>query len=479
MSETTSSTRAEASPDIDAAAAAYIDRAKEALYIMKQFTQEQVDAIAHEYALTIYDQAEEWSRLSVEETGLGNVPDKVLKKKVKAEQIWHAIKDKKTVGVIGHDYEKRMMTIAEPIGVVAGIAPCTNPVVTAMSYALLAIKTRNALIVSPHPRASNVTRIAIDAMIAAGRPHNLPRFANQVLGADGHEGVDMRALSRSIMSKADMVVATGGPGVVKVAYGSGTPAYGVGAGNTPVIVHESADLAGAAKKIIDGRAFDNGIICASEQHLIVAREEAGEFRGLLEDNGAYFVEDAGELARLKETLVDADGRFQTKAIGKAAGVIAGWAGLEAPDGVRVLVVHADAGDIGKDAYSGEKMFPMLTFYTYDDFTDAVEMADDLLRYQGKGHTAGIHIDDDRFRCQKDLMQWAFKMPATHLMVNQPTATSAGGSKFNWMTASTTLGCGSYGGTTPLETINLSVKQLLNYKIVSMPLTAPRLTDHLV
>lgn len=456
----------------------YTKRAKGALTELNKFTQEQVDAIAHEFALVIFNQAEKWARMTVDESGLGNVPDKISKKRNKAEGIWNEIKDARTVGVIERDYDKRLMKIVEPVGVVAGVCPCTNPVVTAMSYALLCIKTRNALIISAHPRAVDVTCKVVEEMAAAGAKYDLPQNAIQMLEQDAPD-INMLELSRLTMAETDMVIATGGPKLVEVAYQSGTPAYGVGAGNTPIIVHESANLADAAEKVIIGRSFDNGIICASEQHLIVPRNKAGEFITELEKNGAYFVESAQELQKLNECILDKDNHFNSAVAGQSVQKIARMADIQIPENVRVLVVKRWFEEIGSDPYSGEKMFPLLSWYVYDDFADAVSWADRLLSFQGKGHTAGLHISDRSFQAEKDILYWSSRVSATHLLVNQATAVSAGGSKFNYMTASTTLGCGAYGGTMPMESINLSVKQLLNYKTVAMPLPHSRSGYHLL
>ena len=465
-------------PSIDSVADEYIQKAHQALAILSHFTQDQVDAIAYDYALVVYNKAEKWSRDTVEESKIGNVPDKILKKRNKAESIWNEIKNEKTVGVIEHDEDRHIIKIAEPLGIVAGICPCTNPVVTLMNYALLAIKTRNALIISAHPRSAKVTKAVAKEMLDVGSSYGLPPTAIQALEKK-YDGIDMLALSRAVMKRANLIVATGGPSIVKIAYESGTPAYGVGAGNTPVIVHHSADLADAARKIIIGRSFDNGIICASEQHLIVSNQVAVEMRKELEANGAYFLDSKEDLRKIKKVLSGEDGHFDPDIIGKSAKHIAEKAGISVPDDVRAFVMYAWANEIGKDIFSGEKMFPLLTYYTYDRFEDAVKWSNQLLCFQGKGHTAGIHMANSCFQNEKHMMLWANETLATHLIVNQSTATSAGGNKFNWITASTTLGCGAYGGTTPMETINLSVKQMLNYKIVAMSLSEPRPSYNLI
>lgn len=455
-----------------------VAKARRGAELLRSFSQGEVDAICHEFALVTYERAEEWARLAVAETGLGNVADKIKKKRSKSEQIWNQVKDEKTVGVIEHDHDKRLMKIAEPVGVVAGVAPCTNPVVTAMSYAILCIKTRNALIVSPHPRAEQVTRLAVSAMIERGAARGLPREAIQVLSGDGLSGGQFLELSRDVMTKSNMVVATGGPSVVNVAYRSGTPAYGVGAGNTPVIIHPSADLGDAARKIIEGRCFDNGIICASEQSVIVPNELFAKFQSNLVENGTRWIE-GPEVGILESLILEDPEHFNPSVFGKSAREICHLAGLSCAEDVRTLAVEREPSLIGKDVLSGEKLFPLLTLYRAPSFNVAVDLARLLLEFQGAGHTAVLHIEDNGFLNKRDLQQWSLAMPATHLIINQASATSAGGSKMNWMTASTTLGCGSYGGTTPMESVNLSVKQLLNFKVLCMPLPRPRYTGHLI
>jgi acyl-CoA reductase-like NAD-dependent aldehyde dehydrogenase len=275
-----------------------------------------------------------------------------------------------------------------------------------------------------------------------------------------------------MMSSVDMVLATGGPAIVEIAYRSGTPSYGVGAGNVPVIIHDSADITKACSRIIIGRTFDNGIICASEQHIImtgkIEQEVCAEFQKL----GGYIL-NADEQKKLQSIVFTPDNRLQITAIGKNAKVLAERAGIQVPETTKVLLVRGDRNAVGKDPFSSEKMFPVLTLYTITDHKDAVLLARELLDHQGAGHTAAIHINRSY---EQDLQLFALTMPATHIIVNQSAATSAGGSKLNWVTPSTTLGCGTYGSTIPMKTINLTTDQLINYKLIVKPLSKSRVPN---
>lgn len=450
----------------------YLQRAKDAQKYLVRLTQSEVDRLAYACGRVVHENAEILAQSAVDETGIGNVADKILKKRAKAEATWMEIRDKKTVGIIRRDFDKRMIYYADPVGVVAGIAPCTNPVATAMFYAMICLKTRNSLILSPHPKAVQTTALTVRLMREALRFAKLPDAVIQIIDEPQLSGSQNLALATHVMGIANMVIATGGPRLVDAAYHSGTPAYGVGAGNTPVYIHPSADIAAAVEKIISGRSFDNGIICASEQHLLVPYEIYDEVERQLSRAGAYVVSD--EKAQLSEVLFEEDGHIKSRFIGHSAASIAEAAGLRAPASCRVLVVPIDASAIGQDPYSAEKLCPILSIVRTKTHTEALDIAERLLNYQVKGHSAAIHIDDKR--CEADLLSFAERMPATHIIVNMPSATSSGGSKFNWLTPSTTLGCGAYGGTMPMESINLSVKQLINYKAVAMPLAESRIPE---
>ncbi len=455
-------------------ARSYIKRAKTAQIALHRLSQEEVDEIAFRCGKAVHDHAERLAEIAVQETGLGNVRDKIIKNRAKAEATWTEIKDRRTVGIIKRDDTKRMIYYADPVGVVAGVAPCTNPIVTAMFYTMICLKTRNSLVIAPHPKALKATQLTVQFMLEALAFARLPRDIVQVLDEQQLSSAEALELASEVMSMANMVVATGGPKLVDVAYHSGTPAYGVGAGNTPVYIHPSCDTASAIEKVVTGRCFDNGIICASEQHLISPREIHSEVTSALQNSGAYIVNDPVERQRLIGIIFEEKGHLKAKFVGKPAAFIAQEAGLAHAEEIRILVVPVQRDDIGQDPFSAEKLCPILSWFSVDCYEEGLSIAEKLLNYQGKGHSAAIHIDEHEQ--ERDLLTFSERMPVTHIIVNMASATSAGGSRFNWMTPSTTLGCGAYGGTMPMESINLSVKQLINYKAVAMPLTTSRIAE---
>jgi len=459
---------------IRAIAKSYIQKAKIAQERLNCLTQQEVNQLAYQCAKAVHNNAEILAEIAVQETGLGNVRDKTIKNRAKAEATWAEIKDRRTVGIIRRDEDKRMIYYADPVGVVAGVAPCTNPIVTAMFYTMICLKTRNSLVIAPHPKAVNATKLTVQLMLEALEFAQLPPHIIQILDESQLSGAESLQLASEVMSMANMVVATGGPKLVDVAYHSGTPAYGVGAGNTPVYIHPSCDASLAIEKVVTGRSFDNGIICASEQHLISPREIHDEIISALKNSGAYVVHDTAERDRLLTTIFNEQGHLKSRFVGKPAAYIAYEAGLHAAGDCRILVVPVKSEHIGQDPFSAEKLCPILSWFSVDHYSEGLDIAESLLNYQGKGHSAAIHIDEKS--CELDLLAYSERMPVTHIIVNMASATSAGGSRYNWMTPSTTLGCGAYGGTMPMESINLSVKQLINYKAVAMPLNTSRIPE---
>jgi succinate-semialdehyde dehydrogenase len=453
----------------------FIGRAREAQRQLAVLTQQEVDSLAFSCGRAVHAHAEYLARLAVDETGMGNVEDKKLKKCSKAETTWFEIKDQKTVGIVSRDVQRRLVYYADPIGVVAGVAPCTNPVATAMYYAMICLKTRNSLLVCPHPRSIQTTLDTVRMMKTEMKSLGVPEHAVQVVFDPLLHSKERIHLVSKIMEKSDLVIATGGPKLVEAAYHCGKPAYGVGAGNTPVVIHPSAEEQTAVRKILEGRCFDNGIICASEQHVIALRSQKESLEAEFERHGAYVVKNISEQRHFEEILFDpVSNHLRPEFIGIDCSKIARRLGIFGADSVRCIVFPLAIDEIAKSPLSGEKMAPLLSFITVADYNEAISVANRLLDIEGKGHTAAIHIDELSF--ENDLMQFAASMPATHIIVNMAAAKSSGGSRFNGLTASTTLGCGAYGGTMPMETINLTVKQLLNYKAVSMPLAVSRIPE---
>lgn len=429
----------------------YIDRAREAQKIVEGYSQSRVDELVKIIAKTVYDNAEYLAKLAVEETGMGNVPDKIAKNKGKAAIIWNSLRDKKSVGIIDRNEGTGIVQVAKPMGVVAAITPMTNPIVTPMSNAMFAIKGRNAIVITPHHKAlkcsSKTVEMINDNLKKIGSPENLI----QIIGDQSREN------TRALISTADVVVATGGAGMVKAAYSSGKPALGVGAGNVQCIIDKDADIKGAVPKIIAGRIFDYGIICSGEQSVMIPRESSQAILDEFKNNGAYIVTDSKEKEAFRNTIF-IDGVINKDTVGQSVETIAGLAGVKVPDGTKVILIEAD-GPGREDLLGKEKMCPVMAFYLYDDFAQAVEFAKANLEVEGKGHSAAIHSNN-----VKNIEYAATEISVSRFVINQTCATSAGGSYFNGLAPTNTLGCGSWGNNSISE--NLDYKHLINISRVA-------------
>lgn len=417
----------------------------------KTATQESVDAIVKAIAKTVYENAEPLAKLAAEESGMGLYEDKINKNKGKARIIWSFLKDKKSVGVISRDDRTCITEVARPMGVVAAITPCTNPIVTPMCNAMYAIKGRNAIIIAPHPRAKKCARVVTD--LFRGEIERLGAPADLVLLVEEPS----TALSAELMSKCDVVVATGGMGMVKAAYSSGKPAYGVGAGNVQCIIDRGVDYREAAPKIIEGRRFDNGIICSGEQTILVPKEDYDEIINIFTENGCAYIERPEDVRRLRDTLftVTETGGYamNKKLVGQSAVCVAQEAGIEVPADTKVLLVKAD-GRGKDDCLSKEKMCPVISAYAYDTWEDAVAIAQANLDVEGRGHSVAIQSHN------KEHIEYAANhVTVCRVLVNQICSTMNGGSFFNSLTPTTTLGCGSWGNNSISE--NFSYKHLIN------------------
>jgi acetaldehyde dehydrogenase / alcohol dehydrogenase len=434
---------------------ATVKRAKEAQKIYATFDQEKVDAIFRAAALAASAQRIPLAIDAVEETGMGIVEDKVIKNLFAAEYIYNKYKNMKTAGVIERDEAGGYMKVAEPIGVIAGIVPTTNPTSTAIFKALIALKTRNAIVFSPHPRAKKCTvraaKIVHDAAVAAGAPEG-------IIGWLAEPTVEA---SNRLMKHPDvsLILATGGPGMVKAAYSSGKPALGVGAGNTPAVIDESADIAMAVSGIVLSKTFDNGVICASEQSVIAVDSVYEEVRARFAAQGCLVLS-SPEKAKLASVLVK-DGRINADIVGQSAARIAAMAGVDAPAGVKILIAEIDA--VGpSEPYSWEKLSPVLALYRAPDFAAAVDRAASLIDFAGMGHTAVLYTDPAN---KERIDEYARRAHAGRVLVNMPSSHGAIGDIFNFrLEPSLTLGCGSWGGNSVSE--NVGPKHLLNYKTVA-------------
>jgi succinate-semialdehyde dehydrogenase len=420
-----------------------VAKARKALDILKNYTQEQVDVLARACAKTVYDHAEELARDAAAETGMGVVEDKIAKNRNKAKIIWWSLRDKKSVGIIEREPGTGIVKIANPVGVVGAVTPMTNPIVTPMSNAMFAIKGRNAIIFAVHPKAMNCCRKTIDYINEALKKLGAPENTIQMVDIASLEVTQM--LTRAV----DVVIATGGMDMVRAVYSSGKPALGVGAGNVQVLLDRDADYAKAVPMVVIGRAFDNGIICTGEQSAIVPREDFDKVMRLFSENHAYVVP-ASERDALREATFPG-GKMSRDLIGQDAAKVAKAAGITVPAGTKILVVEAAGRD---DILGHEKMFPVVAAYRYDTWEDAVEIARANLEKIGKGHSLCVHSNN------KEHVEYAgTHLEVSRVVVNQICASSGGGSFQNGLNPTNTLGCGSWGNNSISE--NLTYYHLLN------------------
>jgi len=392
--------------------------------------------------------------MAVEETGMGVVEDKVIKNNYASEYIYNAYKDAKTCGIIETDSAYGTMKIAEPIGVIAAVIPTTNPTSTAIFKTLIALKTRNAIIISPHPRAKKSTieaaKIVLDAAVAAGAPKNIIAWID----------VPSLELTNTVMKESDIILATGGPGMVKSAYSSGKPALGVGAGNTPAIFDKSCDILLAVNSVIHSKTFDNGMICASEQSVIVDKKIYDKVKKEFEYRGCYFLKEK-EIEKVRKTII-INGALNAKIVGQTAEKIAELSGVKVPENTKILIGEVTSVDISEE-FAHEKLSPVLAMYKAENFNDAIEKADRLVQDGGFGHTSSLYINAVTEREKIEL--FAETMKTCRILVNTPSSHGGIGDLYNFNLApSLTLGCGSWGGNSVSE--NVGIKHLLNIKTVA-------------
>lgn len=433
---------------------AKLEQVRKAQEEFGKFSQEQVDKIFYAAASAANKERIRLAKLAVEETGMGVVEDKVIKNNYAAEYIYNAYKNTKTCGIIGRDESYGTITIAEPIGVIAAVIPTTNPTSTAIFKTLISLKTRNGIIISPHPRAKNSTieaaRVVLNAAVAAGAPEN-------IIGWIDAPSLEMTNL---IMKEADTILATGGPGMVRAAYSSGKPALGVGAGNTPAIIDESADILLAVSSVIHSKTFDNGMICASEQSVIVADKIYNKVKKEFAARGCYFLTD-DETEKVRKTMI-INGALNAKIVGQSAHTIAKLAGVKVPEDTKILIGEVESVELSEE-FAHEKLSPVLAMYRAKSFDEALSKAERLIADGGLGHTSSIYLDERRER--EKLEKFAHRMRTCRILVNTPSSQGGIGDLYNFrLTPSLTLGCGSWGGNSVSE--NVGVKHLLNIKTVA-------------
>ncbi len=418
------------------------------------YTQEQVDQIFLAAAMAANQARIPLAKMAVAETGMGIVEDKVIKNHFAAEYIYNAYKNEKTCGVIEQDPSGGYTRIAEPIGVVAAVIPTTNPTSTAIFKTLIALKTRNGMIISPHPRAKNSTiaaaKTVLEAAVAAGAPEGIISWID----------TPSLELTNQVMREADLILATGGPGMVKAAYSSGKPALGVGAGNVPAIIDDSADIRLAVNSIIHSKTFDNGMICASEQSVIALDSVYEAAKAEFMARGCYFLNEEETEAVRSAILIH--GALNSKIVGQSACTIASIAGITVPEHTKILIGEVESVDMD-EAFAHEKLSPVLAMYHAKDFSEALDKAERLVEDGGYGHTASVYLDNVNEK--EKLSAFANRLKAGRLLVNTPSSHGGIGDLYNFrMTPSLTLGCGSWGGNSVSE--NVGIKHLLNIKTVA-------------
>ena len=431
-----------------------LEELREAQKEFALYSQDEVDKIFKEAAMAANAERIPLAKMAVEETVMGVVEDKVIKNHYAAEYIYNKYKDTKTCGVIEKDEAFGIEKIAEPIGVIAAVIPTTNPTSTAIFKALLALKTRNAIIFSPHPRAKASTiaaaKVVLEAAVKAGAPEGIIRWID----------VPSLDMTNVVMKESDIILATGGPGMVKAAYSSGKPALGVGAGNTPAIIDESADIILAVNSVIHSKTFDNGMICASEQSVIVDSKIYAKVKKEFKDRGSYFLK-ADEIDKVRKTIL-INGALNAKIVGQSAFKIAELAGVKVPEKTKILIGEVESVELSEE-FAHEKLSPVLAMYKSKNFEDALSKAEKLIADGGYGHTSSIYLNT---LTEKDkINEFGERMKTCRILINTPSSHGGIGDIYNFKLApSLTLGCGSWGGNSVSE--NVGVKHLLNIKTVA-------------
>lgn len=426
---------------------AMIDLARRAQAIYsKRFDQDDVDSTIRLVTRSIYDHAEELAKAAIEETQMGVYEDKVSKNHNKSKGVWYDLKGKKSMGIMSIDERTGLIEIAKPIGVVAGVVPMTNPIVTPMSKIAFALKTKNAIIISPHPKAKKCSALAVKYITEAISELDVPYGMVQIIKEPTLEK------TQALMALCDVTVATGGMPMVKSAYSSGRPSFGVGAGNVQVILDRDIEYSLAISKILIGRSFDNGIICSGEQSIIYPEEARDEIMKACQEHNGYVA-----TKEEREKIIDAifeDGHTARDVVGQSAQYIAKKAGIRIPKETKVIVVESNGHFGPEDPISKEKMCPVLAAFPYQYYEQAIKIAQTNLSFEGNGHTAGLHSNN-----QANIIKAGTELSVSRLIVNAICATTAGGSIQNGLPVTNTLGCGSWGGNSISE--NFTYKHLLN------------------
>ena len=429
-----------------------LGKVSESQELYSNYTQDEVDKIFKAVVDTCMDMSEYLARFAFEETNIGNYKDKIIKNNFASEAIYNTYKNSKTCGIIEEDINLGLKKIANPLGIVSAIIPTTNPTSTTIFKCLLALKTRNAIVISPHPRAKKSTvetaKIILNAAIEAGAPENIIGWIDE----------PSLELKNHLMKNCDTILATGGPDMVRSAYSSGKPALGVGPGNTPAIIDSTADIKYAVESIIYSKTFDNGVICASEQAVIADEKVYDMVKKYFIENNCYILNDE-EADKIRDIIL-LNGNLNANIVGQKASTIANMAGMIIPEDTKILIGEIESLDIS-EAFSREKLSPILALYKSSNFDEALNMADQLVRQGGYGHTSSIYIDLDEI---DKINKFENKINTGRILLNTPSAHGAIGGIYNYLDPSLTLGCGSWGNNSISE--NVGVKHLLNIKTVA-------------
>ena len=442
-----------------------IERARAAQKIIETYSQEQVDELCMIIGKTVYDNAEDFARMAVDETGMGLYEDKVKKNMGKSRIIWNSMKGKKSVGILRSIPEEGIVEVAKPMGVIGCVTPVTNPIVTPMCNAMFAVKGRNSVIICPHPKAKacsvETVRRINERLAEAGAPENLIQCIEE----------PTLEFSKMTMEMCDVCISTGGASMVKAAYSSGKPAFGVGPGNVQCLIDDDVDLREVIPMLIEGRKFDNGIICTGEQAALFLNEKIGEALEIYRENGAYCIDAMNGGKAEADAICEAlfpGGVLNSAMAGKSAFEVAAAAGIDIPKDTTIIAVRAEKFG-AEDDLSKEKPAPVQTVYGYDTWDEAIAIAEENLRLNGAGHTVAVHSNT-----QEHIEQAALTLPASRFTINQVSSTNSGGSFFNGLSPSTTLACGSWGGNSISE--NLSWKHLFNVSRIAYKIDAVQPSD---
>ena len=423
-----------------------IERSREAQKVVAGYSQEKIDEIVRMFAKVVYDNADPLAKLAYEESGMGVYQDKIAKNQGKARIIWNALKGKKSVGIIEEDPAEGIAIMAKPMGVVGAATPCTNPVVTPMCNAMFAIKGGNTIVVAPHPRSKKTAKMLADLYYEQLDAMNVPKDIFLIIEEPSIE------LTSELFSKADVVLATGGAGMVKSAYSSGKPSYGVGQGNVQGIMDEGINIEESVGRMIASRIFDNGIICSGTQTIIAPASTYDEIIAEFVKQGCVYYDDPATVAKFRDALFP-NGAINKDAVGQSVQKCAELAGVDVPEGTKVIIVKPEA--FGRDDYfSKEKMFPVMSAYCYNTFEEGVEIAKQNLLYEGAGHSVDIQSNNE-----EHIDYAGLTLPISRLLVNQICASQNGGAFSNGLNPTTTLGCGSWGNNSISE--NLFYYHLIN------------------